>query len=92
MPNVPTVAEVVGADFEEDVWIGAVIPAKSPTAAVSQTIKWMSEALSTQEIRSKLVPHGLNAAGACGTEFGKFLAEQVGEYGRVITGAGMKAD
>jgi tripartite-type tricarboxylate transporter receptor subunit TctC len=87
LPSVPTIAEVVGSDFEEDVWIGAVAPAKTPASSVTQINDWMRAALSAQEVRSKLAAQGLNAAGTCGVEFGGFLREQLAEYARVITDA-----
>lgn len=91
-PNVPTIAEVVGTNYEEDVWIGAVAPAKTPASLVNQVNDWMREALSTQEVRSKFAAQGLDAAGTCGTEFGGFLREQFAEYTRVITDAKIREE
>ena len=47
----------------------------------------MREALSTQEVRTKLAAQGLDAAGTCGAEFGGFLREQLTEYTRVVADA-----
>ncbi|MBX9775646.1 MAG: hypothetical protein K2Y71_14780 [Xanthobacteraceae bacterium] len=91
-PNVPTIAEVVGTNYEEDVWIGAVAPAKTAASSVSQINDWMREALSTPDVRSKLAAQGLDTAGACGAAFGVFLREQLTEYTRVITDAKIREE
>ena len=52
----------------------------------------MREALSAQEVRSKLAAQGLDAAGTCGAEFGGFLREQLTEYTRVIADAKIRED
>lgn len=91
LPNIPTIAETTGTDFEEDVWIGAVIRTGGPATSTRTLSEWMREALSSQDLRSKLIPHGLNAASECGAEFGGFLSEQSRGYNRVIKEAGIKA-
>ena len=92
LPSVPTIAEIVGGNYEEDVWIGAVAPAKTPASSVNQISDWMREALSAQEVRSKLAAQGLDAVGTCGAEFGGFLREQLAEYTRVISDAKIREE
>jgi len=89
---VPTIAEVVGTSYEEDVWIGAVAPAKTPPALVTQVNGWMREALASPDVRSRLAAEGLDAAGDCGAEFGGFLREQLTEYTRVVADAKIRED
>jgi tripartite-type tricarboxylate transporter receptor subunit TctC len=36
LPDLPTVAELGYKDYEADLWIGVVAPAKTPKQAVSQ--------------------------------------------------------
>lgn len=91
-PHVPTIAEVVGTSYEEDVWIGAVAPVKTPASLVNQVNGWMREALSSAEVRSKFAAQGLDAAGTCGADFGGFLREQLAEYTRVVTDAKIRED
>jgi tripartite-type tricarboxylate transporter receptor subunit TctC len=87
LPSVPTIAEIVGSNYEEDVWIGAAAPAKTAASSMEQINSWMREALAAPEVRSKLAIQGLSAAGACGVEFAAFLREQLAEYTRVIADA-----
>jgi len=92
MSDIPTVSEVVSKDFEEDVWNGAVVPAKTPKETVSQLAKWLQVAILSAEVRPKLGVQGFSAAGACGADFASFLREQVSEYGQVIRETNMKAE
>ena len=92
MSEIPTVSEVVGKDFEEDVWNGAVVPAKTPRETVSQLADWLHAAILSAEVRPKLAVQGFNPAGSCGADFASFLREQVSEYGQVIRETNMKAE
>ena len=92
MSDIPTVSEVVRKDFEEDVWNGAVVPAKTPRETVTQLADWLHAAILSAEVRPKLGVQGFSAAGACGADFASFLREQVSEYGQLIRETNMKAE
>ena len=92
MPDVPTVSEIVGKGFEEDVWNGAVVPAKTPRETVSQLADWLRAAVLSTEVRPKLAVQGFSVAGTCSADFASFLREQVSEYGQLIRETNMKAE
>ena len=45
LPDVPTLGEIIQTDFDEDVWFGAVLPAKTPKQHVSQLADWFRAAV-----------------------------------------------
>jgi tripartite-type tricarboxylate transporter receptor subunit TctC len=92
MPGVPTVSEVLSKDFEENVWNGAVVPAKTPRETVSQLVDWLHAAILSTEVRPKLGVQGFSAVGTCGAGFASFLREQASEYGQLIRETNMKAE
>jgi tripartite-type tricarboxylate transporter receptor subunit TctC len=92
MPDIPTVSEVVRKDFEEDVWNGAVVPARTPGEVVTQLADWLHAAIVSTEVRPKLGVQGFSAAGTCGADFASFLRAQVNEYGQLIRETNMKAE
>jgi len=92
LPDVPTIAEVVRKDFEEDVWNGAVVPANTPKEIVAQLADWILSAMSSSEVRSKLAVQGFDPAGTCGADFATFLRAQVTEYAQIVRETNMKAE
>jgi tripartite-type tricarboxylate transporter receptor subunit TctC len=67
LPDVPTVAESVYKDYEQEFWYGLVAPAKTPKDTVSQLAGWFAAAM--QAIKSKLVDQGFLPVGTCGSDF-----------------------
>jgi tripartite-type tricarboxylate transporter receptor subunit TctC len=92
LPNVPTVAEAGYKDYEVDLWVGVIAPAKAPKQAIPQLAGWFTAAMQVPEIRAKLVVQGLYPAVSCGADFGAFIRKQYDEYGRVFRELNIKAD
>jgi tripartite-type tricarboxylate transporter receptor subunit TctC len=92
LPDVPTIIESGFNDYEVDVWLGLVAPAKTPTAMISQIATWFTSALAAPAIRSKLVEQESYAVGVCGPDFRAYISRQYEEVGRTIREANIKAD
>ena len=92
LPDVPTVIESGFNDYEVDVWLGLVAPAKTPTAMISQIVAWFTSALAAPTIRSKLVEQESYAVSVCGSDFGAYIRRQYEEVGRIIREANIKAE
>ena len=92
LPDVPTVAEAGYKDYEVDLWIGVIAPAKAPKQAIPQLAGWFTAAMQVPEIKAKLVVQGLYPAVSCGADFGAFIRKQYDEYGRVFRELNIKAD
>lgn len=68
LPDVPTVAEALGAEFEHTVWTGLLAPANTPPAVVARLSAAAARALQNPEVqqryaRMELQPFALDAAG-----------------------------
>jgi tripartite-type tricarboxylate transporter receptor subunit TctC len=92
LPDVPTVGEAGYQDYEVDLWIGVIAPAKTPKQAISQLAGWFTAAMQVPEIKAKLVVQGLYPAVSCGADFGALIRRQYDEYGRVFRELNIKAD
>ena len=92
LPEVPTVAESGYKDYEEDIWLGVLAPAKTPEATATRLAQLFTAALQAPETRSKLVAQGFYPVGMCGAEFSALLRKQYDEYGRLIREANIKAE
>jgi tripartite-type tricarboxylate transporter receptor subunit TctC len=84
LPNVPTVIESGYKDVEAEFYGGVVMPAKTPQATVSQTIRWFSDAIKTPEIKAKFASLGFVTGGQCGADFGAIIHKDYDNYGRTI--------
>jgi tripartite-type tricarboxylate transporter receptor subunit TctC len=92
LPDVPTVIESGYKDYEVDVWMGLVAPAKTPKNSVLQIADWFTAALQAPEIRSKLAGQDSYPVGVCGAEFGDYIRKKYEETGRIIREANIKAE
>jgi tripartite-type tricarboxylate transporter receptor subunit TctC len=55
LPKVPTVAESGYADYEVDLWLGVVAPAKTAKETVSRLAGWFTAATQVPEVKAKLI-------------------------------------
>jgi tripartite-type tricarboxylate transporter receptor subunit TctC len=92
LPDVPTVIESGYKDFEVDVWLGLVAPAKTPKDTIVQIADWFTAALKAPEIKTKLAGQESYPVGVCGADFGAYIRKQYDETGRTIRDANIKAE
>ena len=91
LDDVPTLAELGYPTVDADVWFGAVMPPKTPAAAVTQLAAWFQEALNAPSVKPKLVSLGLYPVSRCGAEFAADLRRRYIDYGRMISETNLKA-
>ena len=91
-PEIPTVAESGYAEYEADLWFGALAPAKTPQSALSELANAFTATMLLPEVKTKLVPLGLFPAEKCGADFGAFVRKQYDDYGRIIREANIKGE
>jgi tripartite-type tricarboxylate transporter receptor subunit TctC len=92
LPRVPAVAELGFNDFEAEVWFGAVAPAKTPAAVVSELADWMAAALDAPTVKPKLKALGLYTVGRCGAAFAAELRQRFEDYGRAIRESNIRVE
>jgi tripartite-type tricarboxylate transporter receptor subunit TctC len=92
LPDVPAVAELGFADFEAEVWFGAVVPAKTPGAIVIELEAWFTAAMEAPALKRKLTALGLYPVGKCGAAFAADLRRRFDDYGRVLREAHLTAE
>ena len=92
LPDVPTLAESGYKDIETDAWFGALAPAKTSAATISQIEGWFTAAMRVPEAKAKLVGQGLYPVGSCGADFASYLRKQYDTNGRIIREANIKPE
>ncbi|MGA7101696.1 MAG: tripartite tricarboxylate transporter substrate-binding protein, partial [Pseudolabrys sp.] len=90
LPDLPTVAESGYADYESEVWLGLLAPAKTSADNISQLAGWFVSAIKAPEVAAKLLALGLYPIGLCGKDFSEFIGRKNEEYDRIIRAANIK--
>ncbi len=89
MPDVPTGAEAGFPDFQSTAWHAAVVPAGTPTAAISQLHRTLVAALATPELRARLAVLDVEPIGSTPEELGRFLRAEHEKWSKVIKSVGI---
>jgi tripartite-type tricarboxylate transporter receptor subunit TctC len=92
LPEVPTLIELGLINDSNDVWFGALAPARTAPDTVARLAGWFQAALQVPALRAKFVAQGLFPSAACGADFAAFIGRQYDEFGRVIAEANIEAE
>jgi tripartite-type tricarboxylate transporter receptor subunit TctC len=92
LPEVPTFAEAGLTRYEDEIFYGYMVPAKTSADAIKQLASWFIGAMSAAEVKPKLAQQGLFTLIRCGTDFAAYLRNRIDEYGRVVREANIKAE
>ncbi|NYT43941.1 tripartite tricarboxylate transporter substrate binding protein [Alcaligenaceae bacterium] len=88
-PDVPTVAEVFGGDFEVYSWFGLFAPQGTPEQAISLLAEAMSEANSDPATQKTLTGAGLEPANVSRAEASKVVVGDYQKWSQIIDRAGV---
>jgi tripartite-type tricarboxylate transporter receptor subunit TctC len=90
--NVPTMAEQGVPDFVSGTWAGIIAPAGVPKEIVDRVAAEAKKALADPAMKAKLAEQGIVAVGSSPEEFRTFVAEEITNWKKVITDAGIKME
>ena len=91
LPDVPALGEFVSG-YEGAGWVGIVAPAKTPQDVVALLNTQVNAALADPAFKTRLVELGAEPFAGSPADFGKFIADFTEKWGKVIRGAGIKAE
>lgn len=86
LPGVPTIAESV-PNYESDIWIGMVAPAKTPLAIINKLNAELRRSLELSDVRAKLAEQGIYAETSTPAEFTALIAADQKRWAAVIKAA-----
>jgi tripartite-type tricarboxylate transporter receptor subunit TctC len=92
LPDVPTIIESGYRDYEVEVWLGLMAPAKTPKGALSQIAGWFTAALRAPEVKLRLISHDTYPVAVCGADFAAYIRKQYDEISLVIREGNIKAE
>jgi tripartite-type tricarboxylate transporter receptor subunit TctC len=92
LPKVPTMREVGFPEFEAMNWGGYVVPAATPTAAVTRLNSELVRILNTSEIRDKFLAQGQTAEPSTPEQLASLLQSESARYSKTVKAAGIRAE
>jgi tripartite-type tricarboxylate transporter receptor subunit TctC len=90
LPDVPSMAEFLPG-YEARGWYGIVVPSATPREIVEKLNTEINAALADPNVKKRLTDLGAAVFVGSPADFGKFIADEVEKWGRVVRFAGIKA-
>jgi tripartite-type tricarboxylate transporter receptor subunit TctC len=91
-PDVPTVAESGGFEFDIGAWNGLFAPAGTPKAIIDKLNAEVSHSLTAPDVKERLASEGADTAAWSADQFRTFVNAEVAKYAKIIRDAGVKAE
>ena len=91
-PGLPTIAAAGVPGYDATSIRGILTPAKTPAAIISRLNQEIARALKSAELKEKYASAGLETVGSTPEEFGAAIKSEIVRWGKVIKGAGIKAE
>jgi tripartite-type tricarboxylate transporter receptor subunit TctC len=90
LPDVPTMAEAGSPGVELVVWHGIMAPLGTPPAIVQKLNEEFTKAALSPEVVQKAAAQGVEMTSMSPKDFGKLIADDFNNLGKVIRDAGIK--
>jgi tripartite-type tricarboxylate transporter receptor subunit TctC len=90
-PDLPTIAETV-PDCVVESWYGALVPAKTPPAAIARLNAAFVKVLEMPAVRERLFAQGAEAASTTSAEFERIIHDELAKWEYVIKAANIKPE
>jgi tripartite-type tricarboxylate transporter receptor subunit TctC len=91
LPDIPTLDEFVPG-YEATAWYGLGAPKNTPTEIVGKLNSEVNAGLADPKIKERLADLGGVPMPMTPAEFGKFIADEIEKWAKVIKTAGIKPD
>jgi len=91
-PDLPTVAESGGKDFDMTFWYAFMAPAGTPAEIVSKLNKEIDAILAEKEVLAKLADMSLDVVGGAPGKVTELIKSDSAKWKKVIDDAGIKVD
>jgi tripartite-type tricarboxylate transporter receptor subunit TctC len=91
LPDIPTVGEFVPG-YEASGWFGVGAPKATPAETVDKLNKEINAGLADPKLKARLADVGGDVLALSPADFGKFIADDVAKWAKVIRAANIKAE
>jgi tripartite-type tricarboxylate transporter receptor subunit TctC len=92
LPLVPTVAEGGVQGYATATWYGLLAPAGTRAAVIERVSGAAKKAVSSPDLRERMLADGAEPEGSSPAEFQKHLASEIAKWRKVVKAAGVTAE
>ena len=92
LPDVPTLAELGFADILDSTWVGAFLPAGTPTSIQTRWYEAFSQVLALPEIQEKIQSFAFDIIADSPARTNEYLKNEIQLWGDVIRRTGIKIE
>lgn len=91
LPELPTVREAAGFEFNTEGWYGVLAPRGTPPAIVTRLHEAIVRALASPELKGTLTKMAVETVASSPADFARQIREESAIWAKVIKAAGIKA-
>jgi tripartite-type tricarboxylate transporter receptor subunit TctC len=92
LPDVPTLTEAGFPGFEDEQWIGAWVPAKTPDAVIERLAADMPKAAQSPDAKERLAGVGYEVRSMQRDEFAAYVRKELAKWARIAKETGAKRE
>jgi tripartite-type tricarboxylate transporter receptor subunit TctC len=92
LPDVPTISEAGVPGYEATIWLGIVAPKGTPPAIVNRLNAEITKIAGNPELKREWASQGAVAMTMTPDEFGKYIAEDIVKWEKIVRISGAKPD
>ena len=94
LPEIPSMAAsgLAPRDFDQGIWQGIMVPARTPREVVQRLNAAVNAALATEEVKSRLAGMGARPTGGSVEDYQRYLRAEVALWTQVVKESGATAE
>jgi tripartite-type tricarboxylate transporter receptor subunit TctC len=92
MPEVPTVSELGFPGFDVDLWMGLLVPARTPADIIDKLAQETARILNDPKMRAKLEEQGAEPAYRSPAAFSAFIADEIKRFSQIVRDINLRVD
>jgi len=92
MPNLPTVSEAGVPGYDAVIWLGIMVPAATPKPVADRLNAEIQKVLAQPETKADFAKQGAVPMQMSADEFGRFMAQDIEKWAKVVRISGAKVD
>jgi tripartite-type tricarboxylate transporter receptor subunit TctC len=92
IPNLPTVSEAGVPGYDAVIWLGIMVPTGTPKPVVDRLNAEIRKVLAQPDVKGDFAKQGAVPMEMSADEFGRFMAQDIEKWAKVVKASGMKVD